>query len=78
MDIKDLVEFIAKSLVDSPDQVRVSETEGEHTMVIELEVAKEDIGKVIGRRGRTAQAVRTILGAASAKLGKKAVLEIVD
>ena len=78
MDMKDLVEFIAKSLVDSPDEVQVSETEGEHTMVIELKVAKEDIGKIIGKRGRTAQAFRTILGAASIKQGKKAVLEILD
>ena len=76
--MKELVEFITKSLVNDSDQVQVSEVEGEQTIVIELKVAKEEMGKVIGKKGRTAQAIRTILGAASVKLGKKIVLEIVE
>ncbi len=76
--MKELVEFITKSLVENSDQVQVSEVEGEQTIVIELKVAKEEMGKVIGKKGRTAQAIRTILGAASVKLGKKVVLEIVE
>lgn len=78
MGMKELVEFIVKSLVDSPEQVQVSEIEGEQTVVIELKVAKEEMGKIIGKKGRTAQAIRTILGAASVKLGRKAVLEILE
>jgi len=78
MSMKELVEFIAKSLVDNLDQVQVSEIQGEQTVVIELKVAKEEMGKIIGKKGRTAQAIRAILGAASVKLGKKAVLEIVE
>ena len=78
MSMRELVEFITKSLVENSDQVQVSEIEGEQTIVIELKVAKEEMGKIIGKRGRTAQAIRTILGAASVKLGKKAVLEIVE
>jgi predicted RNA-binding protein YlqC (UPF0109 family) len=78
MGTKDLVEYIAKSLVDYPDQVKVSEIEGEQTSVIELYVAKEDLGKVIGKQGRTAKAIRVILGAASAKLKKHSVLEIIE
>jgi hypothetical protein len=76
--LKDLVEYIAKSLVDSPDDVEVSEIEGEQTSVIELKVAKEDLGKVIGKQGRTARAMRTILGAASTKVRKRSVLEILE
>jgi predicted RNA-binding protein YlqC (UPF0109 family) len=76
--MKHLITLIAKALVDHPEQVRVREVGGNHTEILELEVAKVDIGKVIGRRGRTAQAMRTILGAASAKGNKRAVLEIVD
>jgi hypothetical protein len=72
------VEYIAKALVDHPDQVRVSEIQGEKTSVIELSVAKEDLGKVIGRQGRTAGAMRVILGAVSANLGKRSVLEIIE
>jgi len=72
------VEYIAKALVDHPDQVRVSEIEGEKTSVIELSVAKEDLGKVIGKQGRTARAMRVILGAVSASLGKRSVLEIIE
>jgi predicted RNA-binding protein YlqC (UPF0109 family) len=78
MNAKELVEYIAKGLVDHPDQVRVSEIEGEKTSVIELSVAKEDLGKVIGRQGRTAGAIRVILGAVSANLGKRSVLEIIE
>ena len=75
---KDLIEYIAKALVDHPEQVKVSEIEGERTSVIELSVAKEDMGKVIGKQGRTAEAIRTILGAVSAKLKRHSVLEIID
>ncbi|HMK74884.1 MAG TPA: KH domain-containing protein [Thermodesulfobacteriota bacterium] len=78
MNAKELVEYIAKALVDYPDQVKVSEVEGEKTSVIELSVAKEDLGKVIGKQGRTARALRVILGAASANLGKRSVLEIIE
>ena len=76
--LKDLVEYIAKSLVDYPDAVQVKEIEGEQTSVIELKVAKEDLGKVIGKQGRTARAIRTILSAASTKVKKRAVLEIIE
>jgi predicted RNA-binding protein YlqC (UPF0109 family) len=78
MNAKELVEYIAKALVDHPDQVKVSEIEGEKTSVIELSVAKDDLGKVIGRQGRTARAIRVILGAVSASLGKRSVLEIIE
>ena len=76
--LKELVECMAKALVDSPDQVRVSEIEGENTSVIELSVAKDDLGKVIGKQGRTAQAMRTILSASSMKVKKRAMLEIIE
>ncbi len=76
--MKDLVKYIAQALVDNPDEVAVSEVEGEQTSVIELRVAKEDLGKIIGKHGRTAQSIRTILSAASAKNRKRAVLEIVE
>jgi predicted RNA-binding protein YlqC (UPF0109 family) len=76
--IRDLVEYIAKALVDHPEQVRVSEVQGEHTLVIELTVAKEDLGKVIGKQGRTVQAIRTILSAASMKIRKRSVLAIIE
>jgi predicted RNA-binding protein YlqC (UPF0109 family) len=76
--LKELIEMIAKALVDYPDQVEVSELEGEQTSVIELRVAKEDLGKVIGKQGRTARAMRTILSAASTKIRKRAVLEIIE
>ncbi|RLB11948.1 MAG: KH domain-containing protein [Deltaproteobacteria bacterium] len=76
--MKELVEYIAKALVDRPDQVQVTEIEGEQTSVIELKVAKEDLGKVIGKQGRTARAIRTLLSAASTKVGKRAVLEIIE
>lgn len=76
--LKDLVEFMAKSLVDKPDEVEVNEIVGEQTTVVELKVAKEDLGKVIGKQGRTARSMRTILNAASTKLHKRSVLEIVE
>ena len=76
--IRDLVEYITKALVDHPEQVRVSEVQGEHTSVIELSVAKEDLGKVIGKQGRTVQAIRTILNNASMKIRKRSVLEIIE
>ena len=76
--LKDLVEFMAKSLVDKPDDVEVNEIVGEQTTVVELKVAKEDLGKVIGKQGRTARSMRTILNAASTKLHKRSVLEIVE
>ncbi len=76
--MKDLVEYIAKALVDEPEEVQVNEIEGEQTSVIELKVAKNDLGKVIGRQGRTARAMRTILSAASTKLKKRSVLEILE
>jgi Predicted RNA-binding protein (contains KH domain) len=76
--LKELVEYIARSLVDNPDAVQVSEVGGEQTVVFELRVAKEDLGKVIGKQGRTARAIRTILSAASTKLKKRSVLEIIE
>ncbi len=76
--MRELIEYIAKALVDSPEEVVVSEVEGEITSVIELKVAKSDLGKVIGKQGRTARAMRTILSAASTKLNKRAVLEILE
>ena len=76
--MKDLIELIAKALVDSPDDVRVNEVELERTLMIELAVAQEDLGKVIGKQGRTARAIRTILSAASTKIRKRSVLEIIE
>ncbi len=76
--MKELIEYIAKSLVDRPENVVVKETEGEKTTIIELRVAQEDLGKVIGKQGRTARAMRTILNAAGTKIGKRCVLEILE
>ncbi|MEZ4526006.1 MAG: KH domain-containing protein [Desulfobacterales bacterium] len=76
--MKDLIRYIAQALVDNPEQVTVEEVEGNQTSVLELKVAKEDLGKVIGKQGRTARAMRTILGAASAKVKKRTVLEILE
>ncbi len=76
--MKDLIGYIARALVDHPEQVSVSEIEGNQTSVLELKDAKEDLGKVIGKQGRTARAMRTILSAASAKIKKRSVLEIVE
>ena len=77
-ELRNLVEVMAKALVDFPDQVGVSEIEGEQTTVIELKVAKEDLGKIIGKEGRTARSLRTILAAVSTKLRKRSVLEILE
>ncbi len=76
--LRELIDFMAKALVDHPEQVQVSELQGEQTSVLELRVAKEDLGKVIGKQGRTARAMRTILSAASTKIRKRAVLEIIE
>jgi hypothetical protein len=78
VEMRDLVTFIAKALVDSPDDVTVTEVEGEQTSVIELRVAKDDMGKVIGKQGRTAKAIRTVVNAAATKMKKRAVLEIIE
>jgi predicted RNA-binding protein YlqC (UPF0109 family) len=76
--MKALVEIMAKSLVDKPEEVAVAEVQGEKTAIYELHVAKSDIGKVIGKQGNTARAMRTILSAAGTKLDKRCVLEIMD
>jgi len=76
--MKELITYIAKALVDKPEEVVVTEIEGEQTSVIELKVAKEDVGEVIGKQGRTARAMRTILSAASTKINKRSVLEIIE
>jgi uncharacterized protein len=76
--MKELIKYIAQTLVDNPEQVQVEEIEGRHTTVLELKVAKEDLGKVIGKQGRTAIAMRTILSAASAKVKRRTVLEIIE
>ncbi len=73
-----MIEYMAKMLVDFPEQVNVNEIAGENTTVLELKVAKEDLGKIIGKQGRTARAVRTVLNGASTKLRKRTVLEIVE
>ncbi len=76
--LKELVEHIAKSLVDSPDEVVVKEIEGEQTTIYELKVAQGDIGKIIGKQGRTARSIRSIISAAAMKYKKRAVLEILE
>jgi hypothetical protein len=76
--MKDFVEFIVKHLVDRPEEVRVNVIDGERVMVFELKVGNGDMGKVIGRKGQTARAIRTLLAAASAKVGKRSVLEILE
>jgi predicted RNA-binding protein YlqC (UPF0109 family) len=78
MEMKDLIQRIAEALVDRPEQVTVTALAGSQATVLELKVAKEDLGKIIGKQGRTAKAIRTILGAASAKEHKRTVLEIVE
>ena len=75
---KDLIEYLAKSLVDDPSQVQVNIVEGEKSTILELRVASGDIGKVIGKHGRIAKAIRTVLQAASARSGKHTILEILD
>lgn len=76
--LKELIEAMAKALVDRPEEVAVKEVEGERTTVFELRVATTDLGKVIGKQGKTARAMRTILGAAGTKIGKRCVLEILE
>jgi len=76
--MKDLLEEIAKALVDNPEEVQITEVEGEQTTVLELRVQNEDLGKVIGRQGRTARAIRTLLSAAGMKIHKRFVLEILE
>ena len=76
--MKELVQYLAKSLVNNPDAVEVKETEGETASVLELRVAKEDLGRIIGKQGRTAKSIRTILNAATSRTNRKVVLEIVE
>lgn len=76
--LKELIEYLARALVDNPDEVQVAEISGEQTVVLELRVAKDDLGKVIGKQGRTVKAMRAILSAASAKIRKRADLEILE
>ncbi len=76
--MKELVQYLARSLVNNPDAVEVKETEGEAASVVELRVAKEDLGRIIGKQGRTAKSIRTILNAAASKANRKVVLEIVE
>lgn len=76
--MKDLVEAIAKTLVDHPDLVEVTEVDGQHSSIIELKVSKEDVGKIIGRQGAHAHAIRTLLAAAGGKYRKRFTLEILD
>ena len=77
-ELSKMIEYMARMLVDFPDQVEINEIIGENTTVIELKVAKEDLGKIIGKQGRTARAVRTILNGTSTKLRKRTVLEIIE
>lgn len=76
--MKELVQYLAKSLVSNPDAVEVKETEGETASVLELRVAKEDLGRIIGKQGRTAKSIRTILNAAASRTNRKVILEIVE
>ena len=76
--MKELIEVMAKALVDAPEEVAVTETKGQQTSIFELKVARGDVGKVIGKEGRTAQSMRIILAGASTKLRRRSVLEIVD
>ncbi|HJP18657.1 MAG TPA: KH domain-containing protein [Nitrospinota bacterium] len=76
--MKELIEFIAKSLVENSEQVEVREVQGDKTTIIELKVAQEDMGKIIGKQGKTARTIRTLMNATAAKANKKAVLEILE
>jgi predicted RNA-binding protein YlqC (UPF0109 family) len=76
--MRDLVQFLAQSLVNRPEAVEVKETEGDTASVLELKVAKEDLGRIIGKQGRTAKSIRTILNAAASRTNRKVVLEIVE
>lgn len=77
-ELKSLIEVVAKALVDNPEEVHVNPMQGEQTLVLELRVAKTDLGKIIGRKGNNARAIRTLLTASSAKLRKRTVLEIIE
>ena len=76
--MKELIKYIVQAMVDHPEQIEISEVEGDRISIIELKVAKADMGKVIGKQGRNASAIRTILGAASAKVKKRTILEIIE
>jgi hypothetical protein len=76
--MKELLEYLAKSLVDSPEHVNVTVVEGEKSVILQLRVAPEDVGKVIGKNGRIAQAMRTLIKAAAVKEGRNAIVEIID
>ena len=76
--MKELVQYLAKSLVNNPNAVEVKETEGDNASIVELRVAKEDLGRIIGKQGRTAKSIRTILNAAASRTNRKVVLEIVE
>jgi predicted RNA-binding protein YlqC (UPF0109 family) len=76
--MKELVQYLAKSLVENPDAVEVKETQGDSASVLELKVAKEDLGRIIGKQGRTAKSIRTILNAAASRVNRRVVLEIVE
>ena len=76
--VSDLIKLIVSSLVDSPDDIKITEVAGDSTTVYELRVAKDDLGKIIGKQGKTAKAIRTLLGAAAAKDKRRAVLEIIE
>ena len=76
--MKDLVQFLARHLVNHPDAVEVKETQGDTASVVELKVAKEDLGRIIGKQGRTAKSIRTILNAAASRTNRKVVLEIIE
>ncbi len=76
--MKDLLEFIAKSLVDNPDEVNVHQVEGERSLILELKVAEDDMGKVIGKQGRIAKAIRTVVNAAAVKEDKRVIVEIIQ
>lgn len=76
--MKELVQYLAKALVNNPDAVEVKETEGENALVLEVRVAKEDLGRIIGKQGRTAKSIRTLLNAAASRTNRKVVLEIVE
>ncbi len=76
--MKDLLEFIARSLVDKPDEVKVHQVEGERSLILELKVAEDDMGKVIGKQGRIAKAIRTVINAAAVKEEKRVIVEIIQ
>jgi hypothetical protein len=76
--MKDLIDYVAKAVVDNPDQVKVTQIDGESTVVFELRVNQQDVGKIIGKQGRTINAIRTLLNATAAKAGLRAMLEIVE